>query len=163
MSMKKLLLTALLALSTFIVAGQTLNFSVGFNSTTRKIKLSKVEVTIYEGDQLISRLPVEKKNKISTQLAVLKEYKIVVSCPGAVSRNFMVDLTGVTNVDRLELSNVQLEMKLFPEEEGVDYSFILENPLTTVKCNEDCSDLTYDREAIKAMYDELERLGVDLE
>ena len=113
-------------------------------------------ISVLTNDSLIEAKLTNRKGEAKLQLKTGKEYKILVSQDGRVSRFFYVDLR---ECDLGEISAVsRIELAVFKRTPDVDYSYIENNPLTRFYFEQGIVELFFDKELALKMSAEVEKV-----
>ncbi|MES2588165.1 MAG: hypothetical protein V4622_04240 [Bacteroidota bacterium] len=99
--------------------------------TTGK-KLAGVSIDVFDGANNIKSVVTPSNGVVKITIPSGKKYKVELSKPGKVSRFFYVDSKGI-NAEAIQGGssvNRDLEVNLFDEIQGVDFSYVETNPFT---------------------------------
>jgi epidermal growth factor receptor substrate 15 len=96
-------------------------------------KLSGVNVDVFDGANIVTSGSSPSNGTVKLAVPSGKKYKVVFSKPGKVSRMLYIDSKGINAEDIQGGSSVgtgKIEVKLFDEIQGVDFSHVENNPFT---------------------------------
>lgn len=96
-------------------------------------KLSGVSVDVFDGANSVASGSSPSNGTVKLAVPAGKKYKVVFSKPGKVSRFLYIDSKGINAEDIQGGSSVgtgKIEVKLFDEVQGVDFSHVEKNPFT---------------------------------
>lgn len=134
------------------------------NYTTRK-KESGVVVKVYQGGSVIQTYTSDGTGEVKLKLPAGKKYKIEVSKAGKVSRSVSVDVTNVNDelIQGTATPQGAVEMSLFDETPGVDYSYVTSNVATEFYFDGKSAELQYDQVLAEKMIKKVEKIMKDTE
>lgn len=130
--MKLLILISFFFLANMVFGQGKVPFEVRtLNKATGK-KEPGVVVKVYEGSAVTQSFTSDASGSVVIQLDPKKKYKIEVSKGGKVTRFFNVDLKNVDPelTQGTKLPSGSINMSLFDQVPGVDYSYVTSNPAT---------------------------------
>jgi tetratricopeptide (TPR) repeat protein len=96
-------------------------------------KLSAVNMDVFDGANIIASGTSTSNGIIKLSVPAGKKYKVVFSKTGKVSRMLYIDSKGIKSEDiqgGTVVSTGKIEVKLFDEIYGVDFSYVENNPFT---------------------------------
>lgn len=143
------------------VSAQTLQFTIKAKHLDNEKRIKDFQVNLCGPTDTCQYLRPNKKGEISFGLDFGGEYTVFVEKEGMVSRYFIVDFKGAEVEDPEVLENrtsTILELTLFEQQEGVDYTYILEHPITTCFWINETAELEIDQEEAQHMMDALDVL-----
>ncbi len=149
-----------LLLTSSLVQGQEIKFSVRVVEQDTNKKLVGVSVSAFLDTNLFQLKTTDSLGVVDLNLPVEKEYKIVISEPNMVTRFFIVDLTNCSPEQVMmypEFSS-SCEVKLFNEKDGVDYTYIINNPITRFYQGGGRTYLDFDSKMAMKMAKEIEQI-----
>ena len=132
MRVKLLILISFFVLTNLAFGQSKVPFEVRtLNKATGK-KEPGVVVKVFEGSSVTQSFTSDASGSIMLQLDPKKKYKIEVSKGGKVTRYFNVDLKNVDPelTQGTKLPSGSINMSLFDQVQGVDYSYVTGNPAT---------------------------------
>lgn len=134
------------------------------NYTTRK-KESGVTVKVYDGASVIHSATSDGSGEVKLKLPAGKKYKIEVSKPGKVLRFATVNLSNVNDelIQGTSAPQGAMEMSLFDQAPGVDYSYVTSNSVTEFYYDGKNADLQYDEVLAGKMAKKIEKIMKDAE
>lgn len=122
--------------------------------------LDSALVQVYCDSVLVNSDTTELGRRVAFQLVAGKKYKIVVAATEKIARFFYVDLTvpaGYKKEDLALLSGDAI-ISLFQQKSGVDYSYVLSNPITTFSIDSRYRQLKYDQSQAMIMVKKVDEL-----
>jgi len=147
-------------LMTFLSYGQELTFEVRVVDSSTQARLPGMNISAYQENGLVETMLTDSLGVVTLKLTPEKEYKIVVSASQKVTRFFNVDLTNCSLEKALMFSGISgsCQVSLFLEREGVDYSYVTNNPITRFYLTDREIFLAFDPELAGKMVREIERI-----
>ena len=103
------------------------------NYHTKKIE-GGINVKVFDDSKIIQNLVSNSKGDAILHLPIGKKYRIEISKPGKVTRFINVDYTQIKDTIKEEDADPrgEVEVSLFDDVTGIDYSFVLNNPATNL-------------------------------
>jgi len=137
---------------------KTLNYS------TRK-KESGVSVKVFEGSSVVQSFVTDGSGEVKIKLPAGKKYKIEVSKGGKVTRTVSVNLNNVNDELIQGTGSIAgaVEMSLFDELPGIDYSYVTSNVATEFYFDGKSNELQYDQVLAEKMIKKVEKIMKDSE
>jgi len=134
------------------------------NYATRK-KESGVSVKVYEGGSVVQTFVTDNSGEVKIKLPAGKKYKIEVSKGGKVTRTVSVNLNNVNDELIQGTGTVvgAVEMSLFDELPGIDYSYVTSNVATEFFHDGKNNELQYDQVLAEKMIKKVEKIMKDSE
>ncbi|HRN35433.1 MAG TPA: hypothetical protein PLL18_00780, partial [Flavobacteriales bacterium] len=120
-------------------------------------KLDGVTVTVYKDGAVLNSVVTSANGKYEYNLDYGYDYKIVFSKPGIVGKNVSINTKGIPDEDRQGGLAMNVEMTLFQDIPGIDYS-ILQQPIGKSKYDPSTGMLAWDLQYTEQMRAELRRL-----
>lgn len=120
-------------------------------------KLEDVVVTIYKNGGKLQEVSSNASGKYEFTLDYGADYKIVYSRIGWVSKNYTVDTRNVPEEQRVGGEGMNVEMTLFQELPGMDFS-ILQQPIGKAKYSAEKTGLDWDWDYTASVQNEVNRL-----
>ena len=165
--MKLIILISFFFLTNLVFGQAKVPFEVRtLNKATGK-KEPGVVVKVYEGGSVTQTFTSDASGSVVVQLDPKKKYKIEVSKGGKVSRFFNVDLKNVDAelTQSAKLPSGSINMSLFDQVPGVDYSYVTNNPATEFYYDPGVSsdEIVYDEVLANKMINKVEKILKDAE
>jgi tetratricopeptide (TPR) repeat protein len=152
-----LLLLLLLPVSlVFSQGGDLYIFGIVKDYATSK-KIPGVTIKAFENGKLVDTYETKVNGKYEFFLDVGKQYELVFSKPGIVTKRVSMDARNIPSEDVGAGFSMNIEMSLFEEMEGLDVS-ILDQPIGIAKYNANTGALEFDFAYTQKIKDELNRL-----
>lgn len=153
------LLPLFFVLATFTAAAQVDNVYVygtvkDYNTSK---KLDGITVTVFKDGVKSNSVVTSANGKYEFNLDYGHEYKLLYEKPGMVGKNVTIDTKGIPEADRAGGSAMNVEMTLFQDIPGIDYS-ILNQPIGKSKYDAGTGNLAWDLAYTEQMRAELNRL-----
>lgn len=147
-------------LMSFLSYSQDVAFEVRVVDHVTNARLFEANVSVYQDSNLIDSKLTDSLGIVSLHLSPEKEYKIAISANQKVTRFFNVDLTNCSLEKAMMFSDVagSCQVGLFVEKEGVDYSYVINNPITRFYLADREIFLFYDPGMAVKMNKEIERI-----
>ncbi len=120
-------------------------------------KLDGIIVTVFKDGAKHSSVVTSANGKYEFNLDFGYEYKLLFEKPGMVGKNVVIDTRGIPDEDRTGGLAMNMEMTLFQDIPGIDYS-ILQQPIGKSKYDPSTSMLAFDMAYTEQMRAELSRL-----
>lgn len=120
-------------------------------------KLDGITVTVFKDGASHASVVTSANGKYEFNLDYGYEYKLLFDKPGMVSKNVTINTRGIPEEDRIGGLAMNVEMTLFQDIAGIDYS-ILQQPIGKSKYDPATSMLAWDLEYTEQMRAELNRL-----
>lgn len=167
MRVKLLILISFFFLTNLVFGQGKVPFEVRtLNKATGK-KEAGVVVKVFEGGAATQTMTSDGSGSVIVQLDPKKKYKIEVSKAGKVTRFFNVDLKGVDPelTQGSKLPSGSINMSLFDQVPGVDYSYVTSNPATEFYYDPGVSsdEVVYDEVLATKMINKVEKILKDAE
>ena len=101
------------------------------NYHTKKYE-SGISVKAYQDDKIVRNLSSDNKGDVVLYLPIGAKYRIEISKQGKITRFVNVDYSKLKDTIKEEDADPrgEVEMSLFDDLPGIDYSFVLDNPAT---------------------------------
>jgi epidermal growth factor receptor substrate 15 len=167
MRVKLLILISFFFLTNLVFGQAKVPFEVRtLNKATGK-KEAGVVVKVYEGSSVKQTSTSDAGGSVMVQLDPKKKYKIEVSKEGKVTRFFNVDLKNVDPelTQGTKLPSGSINMSLFDQVQGVDYSYVTSNPATEFYYDPSVSsdEIVFDQVLAEKMITKVEKILKDSE
>ncbi|MDX9749574.1 MAG: hypothetical protein RBT71_00635 [Flavobacteriales bacterium] len=120
-------------------------------------KLDNVTVTVYKDGGLLTEVRASGSGKYELNLDYGADYKLIYSRPGMVSKIIAMDTRNVPEEERLGGHGFNLEMTLFNDMPGVDFS-VLQQPIGKAKYDMAKAEVTWDLAYTEQIRNEVNRL-----
>lgn len=120
-------------------------------------KLDGITVTVFKDGAKLSSVVTSANGKYEFNLDYGYEYKLLFDKPGMVGKNVTINTRGIPEEDRIGGLAMNVEMTLFQDIAGIDYS-ILQQPIGKSKYDPATNMLAWDLEYTEQMRAELNRL-----
>jgi len=140
----------------FSQGGDLYIFGIVKDYATSK-KIPGVTIKAFENGKLIDTYETKANGKYEFFLDVGKQYELVFSKPGIVTKRVSMDARNIPSEDVGAGFSMNIEMSLFEEMEGLDVS-ILNQPIGIAKYNANTGALEFDFAYTQKIKDELNRL-----
>lgn len=165
MRVKLLLLISFFFLTSWVIGQSDVQFFVKtINFTTRK-KEAGVTVKLMEGGSTVNSAVTDASGEVKFMLKSGKKYKVEISKPGKVSRNFTINVSGIDD-ELLQGSSKpygEAEIALFDEQPNIDYSYVKDNPITEFFFDGQNTLLQHDEILADKMKKKIEKIMKDTE
>ncbi|MFQ5335632.1 MAG: carboxypeptidase-like regulatory domain-containing protein, partial [Flavobacteriales bacterium] len=126
-----------------------------------KLKLSGATIKIMQNGQQVKSATTAGNGKFIIDVPLGKNYKVVFSKPGYVSKRLAIDATSVPENQWLDKHGFPMEVSLFEKMEGLDVS-ILKNPIGRIAYNKKDGYFDYDEAYTRMIQDKLAKLKKEL-
>lgn len=120
-------------------------------------KLDGITVTVFKDGVKSNSVVTSANGKYEFNLDYGHEYKLLYEKPGMVGKNVTIDTKGIPEADRAGGSAMNVEMTIFQDIPGIDYS-ILNQPIGKSKYDAATGNLAWDLAYTEQMRAELNRL-----
>lgn len=125
--------------------------------------LPSVTITVYQDNQKIKTVNTNSKGRADKfYVPVGYYYKIEFSKAGYVSKTATLDARYDTPEDLYPVTYRDMEFTLFPEMEGVDFSFMENEPMVEFEFTPDGSTIGWDVDALSEMQKKIETLKKEI-
>lgn len=165
MRVKLLLLISFFFLTGWVIGQSDVQFFVKtINFTTRK-KEAGVTVKLMEGGSTVNSVVTDASGEVKFMLKSGKKYKVEISKPGKVSRNFTINVSKIDD-ELLQGSSKpygEAEIALFDEQPNIDYSYVKDNPITEFFFDGQNTLLQHDEILADKMKKKIEKIMKDTE
>ncbi len=167
MRVKLLILISFFLLTNLVFGQAKVPFEVRtLNKATGK-KEAGVVVKVYEGGAVTQTITSDGSGSVILQLDPKKKYKVEVSKGGKVTRYFNVDLKNVDPelTQGTKMPNGSVNMSLFDQVQGVDYSYVTGNPATEFYYDPSVSsdEIVFDQAMAEKMITKVDKILKDAE
>ncbi|MNJ84728.1 Tetratricopeptide repeat protein [compost metagenome] len=165
MRVKLLLLISFFFLTSWVIGQSDVQFFVKTINFTTKKKEAGVTVKLLEGGSMVTSSVTDASGEIKFTLKSGKKYKVELSKPGKVSRNFTINVSGIDD-ELLQGSSKpygEAEIALFDEQPNIDYSYVKENPITEFFFDGQNTLLQHDEILADKMRKKIEKIMKDAE
>lgn len=124
---------------------------------TSSKKIEDVVVTVFKNGGKLVEAQTNASGKYELNLDYGADYKIVYSKNGLVTKNVAIDTRNIPEEDRAGGHGINIEMTLFPDIPGVDFS-VLNNPIGKAKYDPATTEVSFDLEYTSSIKNEIARL-----
>lgn len=119
-------------------------------------KRENVLVSVLLNDSVVESKLTDSNGRVKLELEIGREFKILISQDGMVSRYFLVDLTKCKTPQQL---NDIAVVSIFKRKQDVDYRYIENNPITRYYFEQGGTELIYDPNMAMKMRMEVDKVS----
>ncbi len=157
----RILFISLFLFFTAIVFGQDkVNLDITVLNMSTKKKESGVTATVYDGTKVVASSVTTSKGLVTLSVPAGPMYKVVFTKAGKVQRFFNIDSKGIDMelIQGSEMPFVFCEVSLFDDIQGVDFSYVKNNPFTVFKFDGKSSNLAFNQSMANKMSTTIDQL-----
>ncbi|MCL4815591.1 MAG: hypothetical protein KJZ56_03045, partial [Flavobacteriales bacterium] len=121
-------------------------------------KLDGVTITVEQDKLPFATFVTTSSGKFKFQTPLGSDYMIIFSKPGFVSKKVLVQTASIPEEDHKSVNNMFIEMTLFEDQKGMDFSLLENNPIGKAKYQKSTGKLDWDlayTNSIKAKLDKM--------
>lgn len=107
-------------------------------------KLEGVTITVEQDKLPFATFVTTSSGKFKFQTPLGSDYMIIFSKPGFVSKKVLVQTASIPEEDHKSVNNMFIEMTLFEDQKGMDFSLLENNPIGKAKYQKSTGKLDWD-------------------
>src|SRR5690554_4580400 len=159
--MMRFLLFSLFLFFVTIAFGQDkVNLDITILNMETKKKEAGVTATVYDGSKQVASSVTTSKGSVALTVPAGPMYKVVFTKAGKVTRFFNIDSKGIDMelIQGSEMPFVYCEVSLFDDIQGVDFSYVKNNPFTVFKFDGKSANLAFNQSMANKMSTTIDQL-----